>query len=316
MAVDPQIQQMLDLLESIGAPPLDQGTPEMARDGFRAMTVGMRQPDQVIPVGETQDVTVPGPAGDLRARVYRPEGFSGTAPTLLFIHGGGFVIGDVDTHDNQARALCRALDAVVLSTEYRLAPENPWPAAVEDCLAAVRWADKNIEQLGADPSRLVVGGDSAGGNLSAVVALALRDEDGPPLAAQLLIYPAVDMRDVPETYVSRVDNATGYLLTADDMRWFSAQYIPDGTDMADPRLSPLLAPSLKGLPPAVVATAEFDPLRDEGAAYATALEAAGVTVTHREYPGMIHGFFDMGVVSPGAAEAVEQICADLRELLP
>lgn len=314
MAVDPQIKQLLDFMESLGAPPLSQGTPQSAREGFRTLTVGMRQPAQIVPVGSTEDITVPGPAGPMRARVYRPEGLTGTAPTLVFIHGGGFVIGDIDTHDNQARGLCQALDAVVVSIDYRLAPEHPWPAAVEDSVAAVRWAAQNIEQLGGDPTRLVVGGDSAGGNLSAVTALCLRDEGGPALAAQLLIYPATDMRDVPD-YPSREQNATGYFLTEDDMRWFESNYIPAGADRQDPRLSPLLSPSLAGLPPAVVATAEFDPLRDEGAAYAKALEAGGVEVRYREFPGMIHGFFDLGVLSPGAQAAVDQVCADLRELI-
>ncbi len=314
MPVDPHIQGLLDMLTAMGAPPLDQGTPQSARDGFRLMTVGMRQPSQVVPVGSTEDVTVPGPAGPLRARIYRPEGTDGSRPTLLFVHGGGFVIGDIDTHDNQARALCRGTGAVVVSTEYRLAPEDPWPAAVDDVMAALDWVAGRVDELGGDAKRLAIGGDSAGGNLSAVAAQRASAAGGPRLAAQLLIYPATDMRDVDD-YPSRVENATGYFLTEDDMRWFDTKYVPADAERTDPGLSPLLAPSLAGLPPAVVATAEFDPLRDEGDAYARALEAAGVPVRHRQYPGMIHGFFDLGVLSPAAAAAVDAICRDLTELL-
>jgi acetyl esterase len=312
--VDPQIQGMLDLLARLDAPPLSSQTPQAAREGFEQMTVGMRVPEMLTPVASTRDITLPGPAGPLHARVYRPEAGPGDAlPTVLFIHGGGFLLGSVETHDNQARAICRATRSVVVSLDYRLAPETPWPGAVEDCFAALEWTAEHIGELGRDPDRLAIAGDSAGGNLAAVTALLARD-GGPKLCAQLLIYPVVDF-DSGQHYPSRVDNAEGYFLTADDMEWFSSNYVPAGTDPHDPRLSPLRAPSLAGLPPAVVLTAEYDPLRDEGEAYAAALAAAGVEVRQHRCNGLIHGFFDLGLLSAAAASAVQMGCAEFAALL-
>jgi acetyl esterase len=303
MPLDPPIQNMLAMLESMGSPSLVSGTPEAARNGFRALTVDLRQPEAVVPVAGVEDRELPGATGPLPARVYRPEG-SGPVPTVLFIHGGGFVIGDIDTHDNQCRTICRDVGAVVLSVGYRLAPEAPFPAAVEDCVAALSWTAEHISELGDDPGRLAIAGDSAGGNLAAVTALHARDAGGPALAAQLLIYPGTDFREGTR-YPSRA---------AEDMRWFSGHYV-GGADPEDPRLSPIASDSLAGLPPAVLVTAEFDPLRDEGEAYARALEQAGVPVTHMRYDGLIHGFFDLAPLSPAAAEAVRETCASLRGLL-
>src|SRR3954447_562213 len=222
MPLDPEIQGLLAAMAALNAPPLSQGTPESARAGFRFMTVDLRRPEQVIPVKETEDVRIPTTAGDVAARVYRPE-HTGPVPTVVFVHGGGFVIGDIETHDNQARAVCRGSDSVVVSIDYRLAPEAPWPAAIHDMYDAVQWAADNIDSLGGDASRLAVAGDSAGGNISAVVAQLCRD-NGPQLAAQLLIYPAVDF-DPEAPYPSRIDNAEGYFLTADDMLWFTENYV-------------------------------------------------------------------------------------------
>jgi acetyl esterase len=311
MPLDPEIQALLAAMAAMNAPPLSQGTPDVARAGFRFMTVDMRQPEHVIPVKETEDVRIPTANGDVAGRIYRPE-HDGPVPTVVFAHGGGFVIGDIETHDNQARAVCRGADAVVVSIDYRLAPEAPWPAAIHDTYDAVRWAADTIDQLGGDPSRLAVAGDSAGGNISAVVAQLCRD-NGPQLAAQLLIYPAVDM-DPEGAYQSRIDNAEGYFLTADDMHWFSEHYIGATPQHTDPTMSPLRG-TLEGLPPAVFATAEFDPLRDEGNAYADALRAAGVEVDAMTYDGMVHGFFDMGVMSPGAQAATDDAIARFRSLL-
>ena len=212
MPVDPQIQGMLDLLARFAAPPLAEGTPEQARAGFEQMTVGMRSAEMLTPVASTRDISIPGPAGPMKARIYRPETTSDPSepmPTVVFIHGGGFVLGSVETHDNQARGICRATHSVVLSVDYRLAPETPWPGAVEDAYAALRWAADNLGELGQDPTRLAVAGDSAGGNLAAVVALLARDQ-GPELCAQMLIYPVVDF-SAEASYPSRVDNATGLL---------------------------------------------------------------------------------------------------------
>lgn len=312
MPVDPDIAAVLAALESMAAPPMSAGTPEAARAAFRFMTVDMRRADSVIPVKETEDIVIPTRDGDLPARVYRPERDRPT-PTVLFVHGGGFVIGDIETHDNQARSICAAADAVVVSVDYRLAPEAPWPAAVHDAHAALRWVAANVEDLGDDAKRIAIAGDSAGGNISAVVAQLAR-VDGPALAAQLLIYPSVDM-DPEAAYPSRVDNAVGYFLTADDMQWFVTHYVGATPDVHDPLMSPLRAPDLSGLPPAVVVTAEFDPLRDEGEAYADALRAAGVEVDAKRYDGMIHGFFDMGPLSPGARAATDDALQRFRRLL-
>jgi acetyl esterase len=313
MPLDAGIQQMLAMLESMDNPSLASGTPEEARKAFRMLTVELRAPETVVPVAAVEDSQIPGPAGQLQARVYRPEA-SGPVPTILFIHGGGFVIGDIDTHDNQCRTLCREVGAVVLSVGYRLAPESPFAAAVADCVAALTWTAAHAGELGGDPDRLAIAGDSAGGNLAAVTARLARDAGGPPLAAQLLVYPGTDFREDDARYPSREQNATGYFLTREDMQWFSDHYMGTG-DPNDPSLSPILAEDLAGLPPAVLVTAEYDPLRDEGEAYARALEEAGVPVIFMRYDGLIHGFFDLTAFSPGAAEAVRETSANLRQLL-
>jgi acetyl esterase len=311
MPLDPEIQAALAAMAALNAPPMSQQTPEAARAGFRFLTVDLRQPDQVVPVKETEDIRIPASHGEIAARVYRPE-HDTPVPTIVFAHGGGFVIGDIETHDNQARSLCRGTDAVVVSIDYRLAPEAPWPAAIHDTYDAVRWAADSVDSLGADRQRLAIAGDSAGGNIAAVVSQLCR-ENGPTLAAQLLIYPAVDM-DADGSYPSRVDNAEGYFLTADDMQWFVDHYAGDAPDRNHPTMSPLKG-SLAGLPPAVIATAEFDPLRDEGEAYATALVAAGVSVDVKRYDGMVHGFFDMGALSKAAQAATDDAIARFRTLL-
>ncbi|HWC35586.1 MAG TPA: alpha/beta hydrolase [Mycobacteriales bacterium] len=311
MPLDPQIANILQFLADAGAPSIASGTVEQARAGFRAGTVGVRNPATLAQVRAVEDITVPGADGPRAARVYRPD-VEGPVPTMVFFHGGGFVIGDIETHDDQARLICRDAAMVVVSVDYRLAPEHPFSAGHEDCLAATRWAADNITSLGGDPSRLVVGGDSAGGNLAATVALRCRDE-GLALAAQFLIYPGVDFTE-DANYPSRVENAEGYFLTADDMLWFRSQYVPAAADPTDPRLSPIHAADLSGLPPAVIGVAEFDPLRDEGLAYGKALADAGVDVEVRHYDGLIHGFFGFSQLSAAAAEATSDMIALLPKL--
>ena len=308
MPVDPHIAPLLDLLATV--PPMHAGSPEEAREAFRKLSAGGRRPEQVVSVGSVEGVAVPGPAGPLRARVYRPQG-PGAAPTVVLFHGGGWVVGDLDTHDNMARSICRDCSAVVVSVDYRLAPEAPFPAALEDALAATRWVASRLAELGGD-QRLAVAGDSAGGNLAAVVAQRLRDEGGPAVVGQFLVYPATDMAG---DYPSRRENGEGYFLDLPTMRWFTGHYAPDSRLHTDPRLSPLRHPDLSGLPPAVVVTAEYDPLRDEGEAYAAALADAGVPVTLRRFDQMVHGFIDMGAFSPGARAAVDESCGLFAEPL-
>ena len=310
MPLDPVIASVLELMAASGAKAMASGTPEQAREGFRGLTVGTRDPATLAQVGEIDDRTFDGPAGPVPVRVYRPAS-EGPHPTIAFFHGGGYVIGDLDTHDDHARLLCRDVNAVVVSVDYRLAPEHPFPAGLEDCVAAHRWVVEHVADLGGDVTRLAVAGDSAGGNLSAATAVAARDA-GLPLAAQLLIYPGVDFVE-SEDHPSRAENAQGYFLTAEDMRWFGDHYL-QGHDTADPRASVLRA-DLAGVAPAVVGTAEYDPLRDEGEAYAAALDKAGVRVLQHRYAGLIHGFFGLGPLSPASAAAVTELCADLAALL-
>ena len=307
MTLDPQIASLLPLLAQ--APPLSTSTPEAARAGMRLVTVDLRDVATFEQVKSTEDITYPAAEGDLRARVYRPEA-DGPVPTVLFLHGGGYVMGDIDTHEDQARLLCNRLGAVVVSVDYRLAPEHPFPAGHLDALAAYRWVVDHVATLGGDPSRIGVAGDSAGGNLAAGVAHHARDH-GLPLKAQLLIYPGIDFTEDEDAHPSRLENGEGFLLTVDDMHWFREHYKADATD---PRASVILA-ELEGVAPAIVATAEYDPLRDEGVAYAQLLEKAGVAVRQTTYPGMIHGFFGLGLISPGAQQANEDICRQFKELL-
>ena len=304
MTLDPQIAAILPLLAD--APPLSD--PITARAGFRLFTVDMRDAATLAPVRSTEDTTYPAATGPRAARIYRPD-VDGPTPTVLFIHGGGYVIGDIETHDDHARLICNRVGATVISIDYRLAPEDPFPAGYEDCVAAFDHVTKIVDTLGGDPTRIGVAGDSAGGNLSAGVAQYARDR-GLPLAAQCLLYPGVDFTTDESAYASRIDNGEGYFLTAADMLWFREQYAPAD----DPRASVLLG-ELAGLAPAVVATAEYDPLRDEGQAYAALLEQAGVETRAKTYPGLIHGFFGLGHLSPGAAQAIDEICQDFKELL-
>ena len=307
MPVDHQLAALLPLLN--GAPPLREGTPARARAGFRIVTVDLRDPATLASVRSSEDVTYPAAEGPRKARIYRPQ-VEGSVPTILFIHGGGFVMGDLDTHDDQARRLCRDTGAVVVSIDYRLAPEHPFPAGYLDAVAAMRHVFDSVDELGGDATRIGVAGDSAGGNLSAGVAIAARDE-GLRLKAQLLLYPSTDFVD-DDTHQSRVDNASGYFLIEDDIRWFHECY---GADPLDPRASVLAHPDLSGVAPAIVATAEYDPLRDEGDAYALALEKAGVPVVARRCAGLVHGFFGMGSVSAACDQAIGSLCEDFKELL-
>lgn len=311
MPLDPHLAGVLHMLAQAGGKPMHESTPEEARAAYLALTAGSLTPEQRVPVGRVEAAQVDGVAGPLPARIYRPDS-PGPHPTVAYFHGGGYVIGDLDTHDNMCRQLCRGADAVVVSVDYRLAPEHPFPAGVEDAMAATRWVQAHATQLGG--MRAVgIAGDSAGGNFAAVVTQQLRDAGAPPLAAQLLIYPAVDHAQAH--YPSMDENATGYFLEAQTMAWFFSHYASGHDRPMDARLAPLQADSLAGLPPALVLTAEFDPLRDSGAAYAQALQAAGVVAEHLPGPGMVHGFYDMGRWSPAAQALVEQSARRFGQLL-
>jgi len=312
--VDPDIEKILPLLPLRDAANL---TPQRARAELVALTDSRKEVPLPQPAA-VADLIIPTAAGPLPARVYRPAKIP--APTVVFFHGGGWVAGNLYTHDRSARTLAIELEAVVVSVDYRQPPENPFPRAFEDCLAATQWAARSIAELGGDAARLGVAGDSAGGNLAAAVAQACR-VGGPRLAAQLLVYPATDLvgcygsEAENAKFPSRMENAQGYFLTNDVMRFFAGQYIPNPKDGSDPRASPLRAVDLAGLPPTVICTAELDPLRDEGEAYAKALQRAGVRVAYFREPGMIHGYFSMGAASPAADGARRRACAEFKAML-
>jgi acetyl esterase len=304
MPLAPAARTMLEQLEAAGFPPLWELPLEQAR-----MAEGlMGQMDTPIPVAAVEDRVIPGPAGDLPVRIYTPDA-PGPRPVVTYFHGGGFVFCSIETHDGTCRRLANATGAVVVSVEYRLAPECPFPAATDDCYAATVWTHEHADELGADAGRLVVAGDSAGGNLAAVVAQMARGRGGPPISFQVLVYPVIDGACDSPSYT---ENAEGYFLERQSMQWFWEQYLGPGGDCEDPLASPNRASDLSGLPPAIVITAEYDPLRDEGEQYADALAAAGVPVTMRRYDGMIHGFVSMPMLFPEADEAVERIGSALH----
>ncbi len=308
MPLDPQVRFVLDQLAAQGGPPLHEMTPADARAAFERL----RSPAPGEPVEHIEQRRVPGPDGDaIAVRLYVPAAAAAArrGPALVYFHGGGWVIGSLDTHDNLCRALANRSGARVVSVDYRLAPEHPWPAAPEDCYAVVRHLAEHGAELGIDGSRLAVGGDSAGGNLAAVVALMARDRSGPVLRHQLLLYPVVDHDFDRPSYR---ENGDGYFLTRDGMRWFWDRYVADPARRNEGYASPLRAEKLAGLPPATVLTAEYDPLRDEGEAYADRLRAAGVATTATRYDGQIHGFVSLLDVFDAGRRAVDQLGATLR----
>jgi acetyl esterase len=305
MPVAAPLQEWLERAAALDLPPIDEQPLDFVRASAQAFADAGAKPPE--PVARVEDLELDLDTGPVPARVYAPDA-TGTPPIVTYLHGGGWVFMGIETHDRICRRLTNATGAVVVSVEYRLAPEHPFPASLDDCVAATRWLATNGADLGGDPARLAVAGDSAGGNLSAAVALRAR-ADGPPLAAVALVYPVCDAAcDAPSFEANR----EGYLLTARDMRWFWRCYLgPDG-DPADPLASPVQAPDLAGLPPTLVVTAEYDPLRDEGEAYARRLAAAGVPVELRRFDGMLHGFLGMDALVPEADEAMELIGAFLR----
>ncbi len=306
MTLDPDIQAVIDALNS--------GFPKVATmtgAEVRAAIVARRRPaDNIEKVGGVTDRTVDGPAGDIAVRIYRPLAESPSPSLVVFAHGGGFVFCDLDSHDALCRAMANGLGAVVVAVDYRLAPEHRWPAAAEDMYAVTAWAARNASTLGADPDRLVVAGDSAGGNLAAVTCVMARDRSGPTIAAQLLLYPVISADFDTDSYRAY---GTGYYNTREAMVWYWDQYAPRSEDRTHPYASPAQADPA-GLPAAVVVTAGYDPPRTEGEQYAQSLADAGVPTIHRCYEGAIHGFMTMPDLSLGAT-AREQAWTDLRALL-
>jgi acetyl esterase len=310
MPLHPQVQAIIEgMAANPDAKATHEQTPEEAREAYVALG-GAFGPGE--DVGSVADRNLPGPAGEIPARVYTPSG-EGPFPVLVFYHGGGFVIGDLDSHDKECRALCNGAGCVVVAVHYRLAPEHRYPAAVEDAWAALEWVAANAGEVGGDASRIAVGGDSAGGNLAAVVSLLSRDRGGPRLALQLLVYPCTDATpDAP--FPSRSENAAGPFLLKETMDYFFGHYVDDPSpDWHDPRLSPLYAKSHAELAPALIVTAEFDPLRDEGEAYAEKLRAAGVPVELRRYDGMPHVFFQLSPAVDAGRQLLDQASMALRK---
>jgi len=312
MALDPQAANVIDLIVKSGRPAYHTLSPKEARRLFLETRPASTPPAPQI--GAVRDVSAEGPLGAIPLRVYRPVGVpdSTRLPVLVFFHGGGWVIGNIESHDVACRQVTAEAGISVISVDYRLAPEHKFPAPVDDAWAATRWIVAHADELGVDGRRLAVGGDSAGGNLAAVVALLARDAGGPKIALQVLTYPVTDLGAETKSYA---DLADGYMLTRDSMRWFRAQYLAKEEDALDWRASPIRAASLAGVAPALVITAGFDPLRDEGEAYACRLREAGVSVDAVCFGGMIHGFVPMGRLIDTAFRGVTLIAGALRQAL-
>ena len=307
MPLDPQMKAILDKAAAAGAPPFHAMTPAQAREFLR------KRPPMGVPepVAHIEDRRIPGPASEIPIRIYRPAADT-PLPAVVFFHGGGWVVGDLDTHDAVCRVLSNAARCVVVSVDYRLAPEHRFPAGPDDCYAATIWTANNAAAIGVDPSRLAVAGTSAGATLATVVAMMARDRRGPRLACQVLWYPATDAAmDTP----SHRDYATGnyYFLSCADMEWFWNYYLSSERDRANPYCCPGVAKNLSGLPPALIVTAEYDPLRDEAEEYAARLKRASVSVKCTRYEGVTHGFTGMAPILDKGRESITEAATALHE---
>ncbi len=307
MPVAEELQPYLAMLAEAALPPVETMPLDVIRSTADAFA--HTNAKEARPVDVVEDRHLPGPAGDIPVRVYDPDPEE-TSPVVAYFHGGGFVFMGIETHDRVCRRLADEAGAVVVSVDYRLAPEHRFPAALDDCMAVTHWLTHHAAELAGDPERIAVAGDSAGGNLAAATALAARN-GGPGLAGQVLVYPVIDAACATPSFE---ENAEGYLLAASTMRWFWSEYLgPDG-DPREPYASVLHAESLEGAPPALVLTAEYDVLRDEGEAYAERLRGAGVDVSLLRYPGMIHGFLNMDALTPASDQAMAEVAAFLRRV--
>jgi len=312
MPIDPQAQVILDAMAQSDFQLTTEVTPQQIRDGMAAGSMMT----EVADVAKVENTAIPGPDGnDIPIRVYWPadcDPDQDVLPGVVFFHGGGWVLGSIDTHDGQVRKLCNGSGAVFVSVDYRLAPEDPFPAGAEDCYTAAVWVAENGGQFGIDIARLALAGDSAGGNLAAVVSQMARDRQGPEFVFQLLVYPVCDMETA--RWPSMQENKDGPFLTTEVMEWFHAHYLADN-DPTEPYISPIRASNLSNLPSALVITAEYDPLRDEGEAYGQALQDAGVEVEIMRVDGMFHGFFGFGEFIDKAKETMDYASAALRDAL-
>jgi acetyl esterase len=309
--LDPQMKSVLDQAAAAGGKPFHQMTPAEARQALDALFAAFR--GTPVEVGKIEDRKISGPAGQIPVRIYTPAG-TGPFGALVYFHGGGWVVGNIEIYDATCRQLAAGAGCVTISVDYRLAPEHKFPAGPEDCYAATKWVADNARSLNLGQNRFAVGGDSAGGNLAAAVALMARDRGGPKLAFQLLIYPATDCADDTPSQWEFAPVSPDYLLSRADMEWFWGHYLGPH-DKTNPVACPALAKSLAGLPPAFVLTAEVDPLRDEGEAYAEALRKAGVNVKVQRYNGVCHGFFSMASMIDKGRQAVADACAELRSAI-
>lgn len=304
--LDPQAQRFLDDLKAAAAPPLSSVTPQVARAMHASLVKRLAGP--VVPVDDVRERELPGPAGPIPIRIYTPNA-GARAPVFVYFHGGGFVLGNLAMADEVCRSIANESGCIVVSVDYRLAPEHPYPGPVNDAFAATQWIAEHATEIGGDSKRIAVGGDSVGGNLATVVCLMARDRGGPAIGLQILVYPAVDPSD---DHASLRDYGTDHYLTLESMQWFGRNHVSRNVQRDDPYLWPILAPSLRGLPPALVITAEADPIRDGGERYAQRLQNEGVPTQLIRYDGMLHGFFLYPSVFDRGREAVREAAAALR----
>ena len=311
MPLDPDAETLLAMIRAAGRPPFETLTPDEARRAFAAGRAAVQPEPQEV--AEVRDLAGPGPLGEIKLRAYRPRGAAADEilPALIYFHGGGWLLGDLDSHDTACRHYANGARCHVISVDYRMAPEHKFPAAVDDSVAATCWIIAQAAALKIDPARVAVGGDSAGGNLAAVLAIMARDGELPPLAYQLLVYPATDMAMVTRSS----QTATVGILTTPTMKWFIDHYLRGPKDVSDWRASPLRAADLSGVAPALVLTCSYDPLCDEGLAYARRLEREGVRVTHLHYSDQLHGFVGQGKIIRAAGTALDMMAAALKKAL-
>lgn len=305
--LDPQIEALLQQMEQQGMPPVHTLTPMKARESRNPVFIRLGGLPEAV--AHVENLTIPGQAGEIPIRIYTPQG-RGPFPILVYFHGGGWVICNLDTHDSVCRSLANGASCIVVSVDYRLAPEHKFPAAVDDAYTATQWVAYSANLINGDSARITVGGDSAGGNLAAVVSLMAREKGGPSLMYQVLIYPVTNVSSFDTN--SYREHGEGYILTKDSMEYYGGHYIGHEEELQNPYASPLLAQELSGLPPALVITAEFDVLTDEAEAFANRLKQAGVPVTYTCYEGMIHAFFSLAAVVGRARDAMDEVTAALR----